>query len=42
MKKTNNKKTYKKPTVLAATRQGKNFSSGCMGGLAQCIHCRQL
>lgn len=32
---------YKKPTVLAATKANKNFSASCMGGNANCLHCRK-
>lgn len=32
---------YKKPEILATTKQNKNFSSGCMSGNANCLHCRK-
>lgn len=32
---------YTTPKVLAATKQNKNFSSGCMSGNANCLHCRK-
>lgn len=32
---------YAKPIVLATTKQNKNFSSGCMSGNANCLHCRK-
>lgn len=42
MQNENSKKTkYSKPVVLAATKQNRNFSSGCMSGNANCLHCRK-
>lgn len=41
MKNETNKLTYKKPVVLAATKQNKNFSASCMSGNANCLHCRK-
>ena len=32
---------YTKPVVLAATKNSKNFSASCMGGNANCLHCRK-
>lgn len=36
------KKAYAKPAVLAVTKQGSNFSSGCpsKGGGVTCVACR--
>lgn len=32
---------YKKPEVLAVTKQNRNFSASCMSGNANCLHCRK-
>jgi len=36
------KKKYRKPTVLAVTKQSNNFSAVCKGGNCNCLHCRQF
>ena len=33
---------YQKPVVLLSSKDHAPFSLGCKGGIANCLHCRQL
>ena len=33
---------YQKPGVLLSSKDHAPFSLGCKGGIANCLHCRQL